>query len=197
MNKKFLSGLNYGLTIPAFILVIISLTTLLSISTELFKNQTVFFAISAFFLIFFSQINISFLKTRAMPIYIASFILLILVLAAGIETRGSVRWLGIFGVSIQFSELLKPFLAVSLASFLAKSRNYSYKVFLTTLGLLTPIAFFIFMQPNLGNTVIYILVVLLTLFIYGFPLRLFLLTMATLGLMIPFFWNFLHRNLSS
>jgi len=192
MSKNILSKLDFSMVIPAIILVTLSLATLFSINVELFKNQLVFFAISIFFLILFSQLNYSFIKRYSLAIYILSLILLFLVLIFGIESRGSVRWLELFGIKIQFSEIIKPFLALSFSSFLSYNSNSSYKAFFIVLGMLFPVAFLIFMQPDLGNTIIFVLVVVLSLFVYGSPLRLFLLVLICLGLLLPVFWNFLH-----
>jgi len=192
MSKNFLSAINYGLVLPAVVLVIIGLATLFSINAELFRNQLIFFIISIFFLIFFSQINYSFLKMQSLPIYIMSFVLLVLVLFFGVEARGSVRWFQILGINIQFSEIIKPFLGVSFAWFLSKSSNSSYKTFFATFAMLAPVAFLIFIQPDLGNSVIFILVAVFTLFIYGFPLRVFLLSGGFLLISLPFIWNLLH-----
>lgn len=191
MKKVFL-GLDFGLVVPAIVLVILSLTTLFSLNITLFRNQLVFFIISIFTFLFFSQANYKIIQKYSLPIYIISIILLILVLGVGIETRGSVRWFEILGFRIQFSEILKPFLAISLSAFLSSRQNNSYKTFFLTIAILSPIAFLIFMQPDLGNALIYLLAVTLTLFVYGFPLRLFLISIFFAGALAPFVWQFLR-----
>lgn len=193
MKKNPLLNLDYGLVVPAIILVTLSLTTLFSINITLFKSQLIFFVVSIFALIFFSQVNYNIIQKYRLQIYIISIILLILVLVMGIESRGSVRWFEIFGFRIQFSEILKPFLAISLSAFLSKAENYSYKTFFLTICFLSPIAFLILIQPDLGNALIYILATILTLFIYGFPLRLFLLSSILVAILVPFFWQFMHQ----
>src|SRR4029079_16682973 len=102
---------DFWLLIPVGVLVVISLVPLLSLNIIYFKSQLIslVFAILAF--LFFSQLDIELLKKFALPIYVLSLIFLFIVLVIGIESRGAVRWIDIFGVSIQFSELLKPFLA--------------------------------------------------------------------------------------
>jgi rod shape determining protein RodA len=109
----------------------------------------------------------------------------------GIESRGAVRWLEIAGFRIQFSEILKPFLAISLASFLS-SGDYSLKKYLSIFILLFPIAFLIFAQPDLGNALIYFIAVSLALLIYGFSLRYFVVSMLMGVGALPFFWFILH-----
>lgn len=193
MKKNLLLNLDYGLIVPAIILVTLSLTTLFSINIALFKSQLIFFVVSIFALIFFSQVNYNIIQKYRLQIYIISIILLILVLVMGIESRGSVRWFEILGFRIQFSEILKPFLAISFSAFLSNAENYSYKTFFLTICFLSPIAFLILIQPDLGNALIYILATILTLFIYGFPLRLFLLSSIIVGAVTPFFWQFMHQ----
>ena len=75
----------------------------------------------------FSNANIKIFRMYSIPIYITSIILLALVFIVGIESRGSLRWIEIFGFRIQFSEILKPFLAISLASFVSDKRVFDFK----------------------------------------------------------------------
>ncbi|MEK7533729.1 MAG: FtsW/RodA/SpoVE family cell cycle protein [Patescibacteria group bacterium] len=193
MNKRFLFSLDYGLIVPAIVLVTLSLTTLFSINIALFKNQLIFFIISILALIFFSQVNYKILKKYCGLIYVTSIVLFILVLVIGVESRGSVRWFEIMGFRIQFSEILKPFLAISFSAYLANRENHSYKTFFLIICFLAPIAVLILVQPDLGNALIYILVTVLTLFIYGFPLPLFLLSSILVSIVAPFLWQFMHQ----
>lgn len=178
--------------IPVLILLIISLSTLFSIDQAFFRSQFSFVIISFAALIFFSQINGQILKSYAIPIYIVSIILLLFIFFLGIESRGSVRWLEIFGFRFQFSEILKPFLAISLASFLSDRRDYSFSTFAICFIALFPIVLLIFLQPDLGNALIYGGVLLLSLIIYGFPIKYFLTLFITWIATLPFFWFILH-----
>ena len=115
---KSLFRIDFGLLLPALILAFFGLSGILSLSTDLFKSQIVFLVISLIAYLIFSQINYQSMKTLMIPIYITSIILLGILLLIGIESRGSVRWVEFFGFRIQISEILKPFLALSLSSFL-------------------------------------------------------------------------------
>lgn len=190
MNRSYFRA-DLGLLIPALVLAILGISGIFSLNFDLFKLQIVFFFASIIVFLFFSQINYQNIKNLSLPIYVASIILLVAVLFIGIESRGSVRWFGFFGRGIQFSELLKPFLALSLASFLSRKENYSIKNFLTVLLLVVPIFILIFLQPDLGNALIYLLTAILVLFSFGFPIRYFL-TLFTVGAVsMPVFWQFL------
>ncbi len=192
MNKRSLFDIDWGLIAPVIVLVILSLTTLFSIDFSLFKSQLVFFIIGIFAFLFFSQTNYKTVKLYAWPIYIASIVLLIVVLIIGAETRGSVRWLEFFGFRVQFSEILKPFLAISLSSYLASKNNYSFKTLFLATCFLIPIVFLVFLQPDLGNALIYALVAIITFIVFGFPFRFFFSGLVFLSILSPILWKFLH-----
>jgi rod shape determining protein RodA len=117
---------------------------------------------------------------------------LFVVLIVGIESRGSTRWFEFLGFRIQFSEILKPFLAISFASYLTNLRDSSVKSFFISLALLSPVVLLIFLQPDLGNALIYVFVILLTLLVYGFPFKWFFAGFVAWLISIPFFWLILH-----
>lgn len=191
MNRSYFRA-DLSLLIPALVLVILGISGIFSLNFDLFKLQIVFFIASIIVFFFFSQVNYQNIKNLAVPIYVTSIILLAVVLFIGIESRGSVRWLGFFGRGIQFSEILKPFLAVALASFLSYKENYSIKKFLIILLLIIPIFILIFLQPDLGNALIYLITTILVLFSFGFPIRYFLTLFALGTVSMPILWQFLR-----
>lgn len=192
MNRSYFR-VDLGLLIPALVLVILGISGIFSLNFDLFKLQIVFFFSSIIVFFFFSQVNYQNIKNLSVPIYVASVILLAVVLFIGIESRGSVRWLGFFGRGIQFSEILKPFLALALASFLSQKENYSIKNFFITLLLIFPIFILIFLQPDLGNALIYLFTGVLVLFSFGFPVRYFLTLFVLGAVFMPVFWQFLRN----
>lgn len=192
MNKRSLLDIDWGLMLPVIVLVALSLTTLFSINFSLFRNQFIFFIIGIIAFLFFSETNYRAVKLYSLPIYIASIMLLAIILIVGIETRGSVRWLELFGFRAQFSEVLKPFLAIAFASFLSLKENYSFKTIFMIIALAMPIVFLIFLQPDLGNALIYFMVVILTLIVFGFPIRFFIGGFIFISMLTPLLWKFLH-----
>ncbi|MDP2585377.1 MAG: FtsW/RodA/SpoVE family cell cycle protein [Candidatus Levybacteria bacterium] len=192
MNRRSFFSIDWGLLAPAIILVILSLITLFSIDTSLFKSQLVFCIVGIFAFLFFSQTNYKTVNLYAIPIYIVSIVLLIVVLIVGVETRGSVRWLEIFGFKVQFSEILKPFLAISLSSYLSSKNNYSLKTLFLATCFLMPVVFLVFLQPDLGNALIYFFVAIMVFIVFGFPFRFFFLGLILSLIMSPIFWRFLH-----
>lgn len=191
MRKKF--QIDWWLLAPVSVLIILSLTILFSINPTFFKGQLLSLIISLLAFLFFSQVNIAFLKAIKIPIYIISIITLLIVLGIGIESRGAVRWLDIFGIKIQFSEVLKPFLSLAFASLIADTKTPTLKSFFINIGFMLPIFVLIYLQPDLGNALIYAGVAFLTMFIIGFPIVWFLLSILPILVGSPLIWSILHE----
>lgn len=190
--QRISSDIDWFLIVPVVLLLVLSLATLFSIDVGVFKSQVIFALFGALAFVLFTQINPNILTRFAIHIYAFSILVLILVLIIGVESHGASRWIELFGVRFQFSEILKPSLAISLASFLSQKGKYSLSTFIVVLALFIPIIFLIFLQPDLGNTLIYIGVVFFTLLIYGFPLRYFVLSFILWIASLPVFWFVLH-----
>lgn len=191
MRKFFGLHIHVGLLVPVMILILLSLTTLFSIHSDFFKNQLLFVGISFLVYIFSSQINTKFLEMYSIPLYILSLIVLTIVLLIGIESRGAVRWIDILGFRIQFSEIFKPFLGVSLAAFLS-SKKPSFSTLIQVMVFTLPIFFLIYKQPDLGSALIYVGVVMVTLLVFGVSYVWYLGGVAIIAVSVPFLWNFLH-----
>jgi rod shape determining protein RodA len=185
--------IDWKLAMPCLILLLVSLTTLFSINIEFFRNQLLFAIFAAAIFIICSQIDYKEIELYGVSIYIVSLLLLLVVLLIGFESRGAIRWIDIFGFRIQFSEILKPFLAISFASFLNKKNRTSVKHFFLTVLYLLPIVFLIYRQPDLGNAIIYFSTVILTCILIGFPWQWFFGGLIVLLVTIPLTWRFLHQ----
>lgn len=192
MRNKSLFGLDWWLLVPVFVLVIISLVTLLSLSKALFLNQLSALGVGLVVFFLASRLRVEILESFRVPIYIISLILLVVVLIIGFESNGAVRWISVFGISVQFSEVLKPFLAISFCSYLSKRNGTSFRSLGVILGLLIPIFILVALQPDLGNALIYAGVVGIVLLVYGFPFKWFGLLSLPFILVTPIFWGFLH-----
>lgn len=192
MKRSGILDIDWSLLIPVFVLVSLGLSTLFSINIAYFRNQLIYAIISLFAFIVFSNVNYKAFRLYAFQIYIISIIALVVVLLLGIQTRGAMRWIDLFGLRIQFSEILKPFLAISLSSFLVNSKNSSFKPLILSLVYLVPVVFLVYMQPDLGNALIYSFVVLLTLIVFGFPLIWFGLGFILILFLSPLFWRLMH-----
>lgn len=191
MNRHSFIYLDWGLFLPVLVLVILSLTTLFSINISFFRSQLIFLLLSFGIYVFFSHMSYRAISMYSMWIYVVSFILLLGILIVGIERRGAVRWIDIFGLRIQFSEILKPFLMLALSGFLSRN-GPTLKTLLTALLCIVPILFLVFIQPDLGNAMIYLLVSAFTFLVYGFPMLWFGIGAVISLSILPLLWRFLH-----
>ena len=77
-------------------------------------------AVSLMFII--SAIETSILKKMIIPLYIAFFLLLILVPIMGVEVKGAKRWLNFYIFRLQPIEFLKPFFILATVEILTIKR---------------------------------------------------------------------------
>lgn len=187
----FFRRVDLQLIIPVLVLIGVSLATLFSVNGVFFRNQLLFVGLSILIFLFFAHADFSFFIDLGKPIYIFSFIALLLLLFLGFEARGAARWLDIFGLRLQFSEILKPFLAIALSSFLATKPKTALTAG-TLFLLLLPVAFFIYKQPDLGSALMYVFTVVLTLFLIGYPFKWFAAAFVGISALIPLVFRFLH-----
>ena len=80
-----------------------------------------------------SFIETSILKKLVVPLFIFSFLLLLLVPLIGVEVKGSKRWLNLYLLKIQPIEILKPFFILASAKILTleKFQNSQLKYLLS------------------------------------------------------------------
>jgi rod shape determining protein RodA len=127
--------------------------------------------------------------------YAFTFISLIIVELLGVVRLGAQRWIDLYFFTFQPSELMK------LSLILALSRYYSilplYEVRLVKNHLLPLMltllpTILVLKQPDLGTAGVLFFVGCSIIFLSGFPLKIFLLSVMTGLLLCPFGWYFLH-----
>lgn len=120
----------------------------------------------------------------AVPAYVVSAILILLVLTPlGIEANGARRWLRL-GWSLQPAEVAKVGMIIFFASFVCKIGNTirTWKGFLITMGLAVPIAFMIMkITSNLSSAIIVFGIVFLMLFVASPVYKFYLITLGGIG----------------
>lgn len=186
-----LNRVDITLLIPALLLVGISLATLFSIDPALFKQQLIALALSIFVYFLFLNIDYKAFGYFAKPLYIAMLVCLGLLFLIGIEAKGAVRWIDIFGLRLQFSEIFKPFFVIVIAKVLSTDESHTLKTFFKVLAVSFPIFFLVLRQPDLGNAIIYLLTVFAMMLAYGFPFKYFGALMAMVLVPMPIFFSLL------
>jgi rod shape determining protein RodA len=192
MHKFSLNRIDFSILLPSLAAVFLGMALFYSIDTQIFRQQFFAFVVGIFVYVVF--LNIDYRIFGAFPKYLYIFMIaaLSVIFIIGIEARGAVRWVDIFGIRIQFSEVIKPFFIIFMAYFLAKDESRGFGKFAMALALLAPIFFLTLNQPDLGNAMIFFLVLIFMLISAGFPLRYFLgFGVAGLAL-FPLIFSLLH-----
>ena len=143
------------------------------------KNQSLFFIIGVFLMIFVSKINYKFYYKKANLFVITCFILLVSVLIPGVGTvrNGSRSWFGIGSFGIQPSEFMKLALIIFTSKYMCKNEKELKKIVkgvLPILGITLLVFMLIMLQPDFGTGIIIVMTIIGMLFVGGVPLKFFL-----------------------
>ena len=139
--RNFLSRVDFFLLIPAVLLAIISLSTLLSINTVFFRQQILSLGLSIGIFILFTKLDLGLFSNLSRYLYFGIIFLLILVLLIGVEVNGARSWFEILGVRLQISEIAKPLFIVVLVTFLCSKVTKRIYRFLGAILLVLPFLF--------------------------------------------------------
>jgi len=120
-----------------------------------FSKHLIFTALALFIMFIISAIETSLLKKITVPLFIISFLLLILVPIIGVEVKGAKRWLDLYLFRLQPIELLKPFFILATVKILTldKLKNSQIK-YLFSFLLLASVIILLIDQPDLGQSIL-------------------------------------------
>ena len=133
-----------------------------------FSKHLSFSILALLIMIFISTIDTLLLKKLVIPIFIVSFISLVLVPIVGIEVKGAKRWLDLYFLRLQPIEILKPFFILMTVKILTLEKLQNSKVcyFLSFL-LLCSVIILLVGQPDLGQSILLTGTWIFTVFISG------------------------------
>ena len=201
---NFQKRINWFLILPALGLTLFGLLSIYSSSFGKgdflnFKKQILFFVFSLLLVIFFSFLDLRFLKRNSyfiLILYLFSILTLFGLIFLGTEIRGVKGWykLGLFSFDpVPFSAI---FLILILSKYFA-TRHIETKRFkpilFSLLYLLVPV-FLVLLQPDLGSSLILISVWLGIIIFSGIELRHFLVLILISLIIVIFSWQFLLED---
>ncbi len=192
MHKFSVNRLALSILLPGVLIVALSLSVFYSIDPSIARQQLFFLAASLLAYLIFLNIDYKIFGFYSKYLYFFMVASLLVLFLIGIEARGAVRWIDIFGIRFQFSEIIKPFFIIFVAQYITGNEDRSFGKFIKAFLLLAPIFFLTLKQPDLGNAMIYLIVLLFMLFSAGFPVRYFLTLFASAALPFPFILSLLH-----
>tara|TARA_Y100001968_G_scaffold332214_1_gene389522 strand:+ start:2207 stop:3478 length:1272 start_codon:yes stop_codon:yes gene_type:complete len=149
-----------------------------------------------FISLWLSQVSIERLRIWSMPIYILNIISLVLVRILGTSALGAQRWLSIGSINIQPSEIAKLTSIIILAAILERHSVDKPSKLLKPFAVILVPWFLVFLQPDLGTSLVFGAILLFMLYWSGMPIEwglivLLLLLTAIFSANIPiflFFW---------
>jgi Bacterial cell division membrane protein len=171
---------------------LIASTKLETTSYYFFFKQFFYTLLGIFTIFFFSLLEEKTFYKLSLACFIIIFCTLILVPIFGVEVKGSKRWIDIFFFPrFQPIEILKPFLIIILSMLLTSDKYYNkYVRYLFSLIVIIPIILLLFLQPDIGQTLLVLCLWLSLIFVSGinliFLILFILIGLCTLLLMINF-----------
>jgi len=155
--------------------------------------------LAKFFIFFPMMIVLSFMNIRFWHYFGYLFYLIVLLLLVwaslyGIKASGSQRWINLYFINIQPSELMKVAIILCLAKYyhrLQLEEINSLKSILIVLAVLILPIILVVSQPDLGTSILIALSGLVVLWLAGLNIKYFLYSFLTLLISMPFAISFL------
>jgi len=160
--------------------------------SSVFLRALMWTAIAVAVFLVASTFDYHWLKTFAWPLYLIQIGLLVLTLAIGGGVGGTSRWVSIFGLQFQFSELAKVLMIVVLANYLGSRVGKLGSLWaIVGAGILAgPPFLLVLLQPDLGTALVFGAILVSTLFMSGASLRWLGVAAAAAVAAFPFVWTY-------
>ena len=130
------------------------------------------------------------------PFYAISLILLIAVELMGFVGMGAQRWIDLYVIQLQPSELMKVALILALARYFhlcTMDEILRFRTLLIPLGLIGVPTLLVMRQPDLGTALILVMSGAVIFFAAGVQIWKFVVAGGSVLTAIPVLWNFLHE----
>lgn len=185
------SRIDLQLLLPAVLLTVLGSFVIWSVYPELIGYHLLSVAIGVGLFLIISQIN--FIRYYMLwPVVYLLLIIGLVVVFGQPAVRGSHRWIEIGRFTIQLAELGKPALAFALAGFASFFLLRSFRNVATYLVLGIVPAFLVMQEPDLGNAVLYTIMILVIMFA-GYVKYRYLFYLALIAMLfLPIGWHALE-----
>jgi len=160
----------------------------------LWKRQLLWLSIGLCLWLFFSFLSYRYLYLLEILLYPLSLFLLVYVLFGGVKYYGAHRWLEVFGVSVQPSEIAKLACVLFCAKLLSMKQfpvNNWKTLLLLSVAVGVP-AFLIFKQPNLSMALTFCFCCFAIVFAAGLKWRYMLIGLVAFSVFLPVGYSMLR-----
>tara|TARA_X000001036_G_scaffold139893_1_gene132670 strand:- start:396 stop:1406 length:1011 start_codon:yes stop_codon:yes gene_type:complete len=162
----------------------------------LYHTKSHFIKLLIFFplMIVISLFNIKFWHTTSYFFYFIIILLLIWVSLYGLTASGSQRWINLYFIVLQPSELMKIGVILCLAKFYHRTKIEDVNSFMNIIVVLTIIVvpiILVLAQPDLGTSILIASSGLIILWLGGVKIKYFFISFLTFLISLPFIISFL------
>ena len=199
-NSSFqkIKDLDFILLFSILLLGLISFGTMYSTDGGqiLFHTKSHFskFLIFTLLMIMISFFNIKFWFSLSYIFYIIVILMLFWTINFGVTASGSQRWINLYFINIQPSELMKIFIILCLAKYFHRKRlenvNSFYSVMISSIIIFLPMSLVI-IQPDLGTSILISISGIIVLWFAGLNHKYFFYSFLMSLLSFPFIISFL------
>lgn len=185
LRQYHIKNYDFKLILLVVALTVIGIVTIGSANSEFQDNQIMGLFMGLFAMVVVSLIDYSFILRFSWVIYGVNLLLLILVATSlGESTNNSQRWVSIFGIRFQPSELTKIMLILFFAQFimLHKERISKLKYIVLSVILLLPPLLLVLKQPDLSTTIMIAIEFCVLMFVGGLDKR---IVIGIISVLVP------------
>ena len=158
------------------------------------KNHIIRFTVFFLMMLVFSFIRIKFWHSLGYFFYFVVVLLLIYAFLYGVTASGSQRWINLYFINLQPSELMKIAIIVCFAKYYHRMQinnvNKFRNLIIPIIVLIIPIVL-VLSQPDLGTSILIALSGLLVIWLSGVNIKYFIYSALTLIILAPFVISFL------
>lgn len=195
-----LKKLNYGILLLICLIAGIGFAILYSAAEGQLMpwagKQIIRFGVGMLLMISVACVDIRIWMSMAYPFYFLSFLLLIAVEALGFIGMGAQRWIDLYVIQLQPSELMKIALILALSRYfhmISYEETKKISRLLFPLGLILFPTLLMLRQPDLGTAMILILSGGILFFVTGVQIWKFLVAGGMVAAAIPILWSLLYE----
>lgn len=155
-------------------------------------KQAIFALIGVAMMVAFARLDYHYLTHYSWMFYAAGLLALIAILVFGHTAYGSTRWFNVGPIQIQPSEFAKLAVILMLANYFAEHGGDARELrsLLVSLAIVVPPMLLVFIQPDLGTSVMFGVTWLGVVLIAGVNRRHIMVMMAAGIALLPFVWTF-------